>query len=87
MFEFNIDETTVEDKMRRLVSFFTSTPYEEITPEFNIQTGIDKVERSYFLMMMADALSVHFEVLTDSSDIESANTVQDLIDRVNNGGN
>ncbi|VDP47268.1 unnamed protein product [Heligmosomoides polygyrus] len=56
-----LTDTTVEDKLRRLTTFFTSKSFDEIDMGFSLENDIN-VDRGYFLEMMAGALTYHFGV-------------------------
>ncbi|KAK6010954.1 hypothetical protein OSTOST_23972 [Ostertagia ostertagi] len=58
MLQEELTETTTEDKLRRLTSFFTSKSFEDIDMSFNLHDDIN-VDRDYFLEMMAGALHSH----------------------------
>ncbi|CAB3411655.1 unnamed protein product [Caenorhabditis bovis] len=83
MLQAELTETTTEDKVRRLVSFFTSTPYEDIGLDFDLTSGIDKADPDYFFTMMTDAINMHFGVAAEQDQVSESKTVQDLVDIIN----
>ncbi|KAK6020895.1 hypothetical protein OSTOST_13443 [Ostertagia ostertagi] len=77
MLQEELTETTTEDKLRRLTSFFTSKSFEDIDMSFNLHDDIN-VDRDYFLEMMAGALTHHFGIDTDATALEGFSTLQDI---------
>uniref|UniRef100_A0A1I7X6G2 Carrier domain-containing protein n=1 Tax=Heterorhabditis bacteriophora TaxID=37862 RepID=A0A1I7X6G2_HETBA len=71
-------ETTVEDKLRRLVTFFTSKTFDNINMGFDLINDVDNADRDYFLEMMAGVLSSHFEISTEPDFIANCKTLGDL---------
>ncbi|CAD6187421.1 unnamed protein product [Caenorhabditis auriculariae] len=77
-----LTETTVEDKLRRLVSFFSSLPFDQIDMSFELQRDADKVEAEYFNEMMAGAVTYHFKIETDPSTIGGMVILKDIADYI-----
>ncbi|VDP42855.1 unnamed protein product [Heligmosomoides polygyrus] len=71
----------VEDKLRRLTTFFTSKSFDEIDMGFSLENDIN-VDRGYFLEMMAGALTYHFGIETEASALEGFSTLQDIADYI-----
>ncbi|EYC04387.1 hypothetical protein Y032_0088g2174 [Ancylostoma ceylanicum] len=82
MLQEELTETTVEDKLRRLTTFFTSKSFDEIDMSFDLNADIN-VDRGYFLEMMSGALTFHFGIETDASTLESFQTLGDIAEYIN----
>ncbi|CAJ0604495.1 unnamed protein product, partial [Cylicocyclus nassatus] len=77
MLQEELTETTVEDKLRRLCTFFTAKSFEQIDMTFDLTVDIN-VDRGYFLEMMAGAITFHFGIQTDASTLEQFQTLGDI---------
>uniref|UniRef100_A0A1I7TZN9 Carrier domain-containing protein n=1 Tax=Caenorhabditis tropicalis TaxID=1561998 RepID=A0A1I7TZN9_9PELO len=82
MFEEFLDAPSVEGKVQQLIGFLIQKPIEEIDSNTNFKE-VDPDRAAYFNTMIAEALTSHFNVSSESSDIEPLNTVQDIVDRIN----
>ncbi|KAL6737655.1 hypothetical protein Aduo_011282 [Ancylostoma duodenale] len=82
MLQEELTETTVEDKLRRLTTFFTSKSFDEIDMSFDLNADIN-VDRGYFLEMMSGALTFHFGIETDASTLEGFQTLGDIAEYIN----
>ncbi|KAK6057116.1 hypothetical protein COOONC_05371 [Cooperia oncophora] len=54
-----------------------SKSFDDIDMSFNLRDDIN-VDRDYFLEMMAGALTHHFGIETEASDLEGFSTLQDI---------
>ncbi|KAK5973983.1 hypothetical protein GCK32_019984 [Trichostrongylus colubriformis] len=77
MLQEELTETTTEDKLRRLTSFFTNKSFDDIDMSFDLHGDIN-VDRDYFLEMMAGALTHHFGIDTDANALEGFSTLEDI---------
>ncbi|KAK6751820.1 hypothetical protein RB195_003318 [Necator americanus] len=82
MLQAELTETTVEDKLRRITTFFTAKSFEDINMTFDLNADIN-VDRGYFLEMMSGALTYHFGIETDATALENFQTLGDIAEYIN----
>ncbi|CAO4383167.1 unnamed protein product [Caenorhabditis nigoni] len=83
MFEEYLNAPTVEGKVQQLIGFLVQKDASEIGNDFAFRDE-DPDRAEYFNTMIAEALTSFFNVPSDLSDVEPLNTVQDIVDRINN---
>ncbi|CAL2049030.1 unnamed protein product [Caenorhabditis brenneri] len=74
---------TIDGKVQQFIGVLIQLPAEEIDNSYDFKS-ISEGRVEYFDIMMAEALTTYFNVPTEVSDIEAMNTVQDIVNRVNN---
>ncbi|CAI2357658.1 unnamed protein product [Caenorhabditis sp. 36 PRJEB53466] len=84
-FESGLTEPTVEGKVRQLVGLLTNTPFEDVGTDFNWKNILDQDRLDYFNVMAAEALTTYFNVPSEPEDVDGTSTIQDLVNRINNG--
>ncbi|CAL2049029.1 unnamed protein product [Caenorhabditis brenneri] len=83
MFEEYLTAPSTEGKVKQLIGFLVQQPADDISNDFNFKE-VDPDRAEYFNTMVAEALSTYFNVPSEPEDIEGLNTVQDVINRVEN---
>ncbi|PIC15664.1 hypothetical protein B9Z55_022549 [Caenorhabditis nigoni] len=76
-------KTRVEGKVQQLIGFLVQKDASEIGNDFAFRDE-DPDRAEYFNTMIAEALTSFFNVPSGLSDVEPLNTVQDIVDRINN---
>ncbi|XGW28538.1 hypothetical protein V3C99_008370 [Haemonchus contortus] len=79
--EEELFDSTTEEKIRHLVSLFSTKKPDDIDMTFDIRKDIN-VDHNYFFEMLAGAITYHFKLETDPETVEAFSTLKDIVDYV-----